>query len=378
MKPLGLYLHWPYCAKICPYCDFTVAKARAIDEEAWAEVLLDDLRVFSELTEKRALASIYFGGGTPSLMPPRVAEQVLGAAEELFGIEDGAELTVEANPDDLERFGDLRALGFNRLSLGVQSLDDAELQFLGRNHDGREARQAIERAQSVFEQASLDFIYALPDQAPGEWEAKLEDILALGAPHLSLYQLTIEPDTAFGKRAERGQLIPAPDGRMAELYRITQTMTGAAGTPAYEISNHARPGFEARHNGLYWDEAEWIGVGPGAHGRLEKGGVRRATLGLPKPSVYVRTSRNERIETEVLTAGDILVETIASGLRPKAGLDLARLGPAREAVSREAEPLISDGLLRVSGGRLQATEEGALVLDAITSVLVSSLSASRA
>ena len=373
MKPLGLYVHWPFCARICPYCDFTVAKARAVDEKAWGDALVEDLERLSALTEPRPLASVYFGGGTPSLIPPRVAERIVEAAERLFGIADGAEWTVEANPDDRARFSLLKDLGFRRLSLGVQSFSDAELTFLGRNHDAADAQGAVAEALALFDQVSLDFIYALPDQSLADWEAALRHALSIGAKHLSLYQLTIEEGTAFGKAAARGSLIPLPDDRAADFYELTQDLTAAAGLPAYEVSNHAVPGAEAVHNALYWHDAEWLGVGPGAHGRLEKDGVRRASLGARAPVRYAELDFVERMELEALGAHAIALETLSSGLRPTRGLDLRRLGAHGDEIADQAEPLISEGLMVLDGGRLAATPRGCLVLDQLTSFLADGL-----
>jgi oxygen-independent coproporphyrinogen-3 oxidase len=304
-------------------------------------------------------------------MPLRIAAAVLEEAERRFGMVPEAELTVEANPDDQAQFAEFRRVGFNRLSLGVQSLDDPDLTFLGRNHSAGEAVSAIAKARATFPQLSLDFIYALPEETAADWERRLSRIVRLEADHLSLYQLTIEPDTAFGKAAERGRLIPAPDGRSARLYRLTQDMTEGAGYPAYEISNHARPGAQARHNSLYWDDAEWIGIGPGAHGRLEFGGRRWATAGLPRPSRYPNTPLPDRMETEPLDDVAIALETLASGLRPRRGLRLSRLASFEEGVRAAAQPLLREGLLAEENGYLRATEDGALLLDGLTSALSS-------
>lgn len=374
MTPLGLYLHWPYCARICPYCDFTVARNRAVDEGAWTAALTEDLKRFADMTERRPLASVYFGGGTPSLIPPRIAEAVLGEAERLFGFGEGCELTIEANPDDRLSFRSLSALGFGRLSLGVQSLDDAELAFLGRNHDAQEGRLAISEALAVFGEVSLDFIYALPGQDLAAWRRRLVEIVGLGAAHLSLYQLTIEPDTAFGRAAGRGALVPMPDDRAADFYEATDDAAAAAGFPAYEVSNHARPGHEAVHNALYWQSAEWIGLGPGAHGRLGSGSRRIATEGDRRIADYPHKAFAERQQVLPLSLLEHRLEVLAGGLRPVAGLDLARLGSDAGAVRLAARPLIEDGLMRLEAGRLGATPRGRLVLDQLASLLASSVS----
>ncbi|MCQ8186369.1 radical SAM family heme chaperone HemW [Parvularcula maris] len=373
MTPLGLYVHWPFCARICPYCDFTVAKNRAVDEKAWADALAEDLKALSEYTRKRPLRSIYFGGGTPSLVPANVAERVFRAADDLFGIESGAELTVEANPDDAARFKELSELGFNRLSLGVQSVSDASLTFLGRNHDAREARDALIKATGMFPSVSADMIYALPGQTPRAWEAELREVLSYGMDHLSLYQLTIEPGTPFGLAAERGRLVPSPNDLQADLYELTGEITQAAGFPAYEVSNHARPGSEAVHNSLYWQGAEWLAIGPGAHGRLGQGAERLATEGAAKPKSYAALPLNERLSFTPLTEEEVLVETLAGGLRPVAGLCLHRLGDWQSSVLRAAEPFIASGHLEHREGRLAATPSGRLLLDYLTTELTSAL-----
>lgn len=373
MRPLGLYLHWPFCARLCPYCDFTIARNRQVDAEAWRDVFLDDLRHFASLTEKRPLRSIYFGGGTPSLMPLEVAEAVLAAADDLFGLAPGCETTIEANPDDLARFSGLAALGFRRLSLGVQSFNDRELRFLGRNHSAGEAERALDAALTAFERVSFDLIYALPDQDPGAWERSLSSAIGRGAGHLSLYQLTIEEGTAFGRAAARGTLVPMPDERAAAFYELTQGVTEAGGMPAYEVSNHARPGEEAVHNGLYWQDADWIGIGPGAHGRLGPGDARLATEGAAQPTRYPLIERSQRLTVERLSRYQHNLEVLASGLRPVAGLALDRLGEDAAAVAARASDLQAEGLVAVDGQMLRATGRGRLVLDQLAVFLSDAL-----
>lgn len=373
MRPLGLYVHWPFCRRLCPYCDFTIAKARDVDEVAWARAFTDDIRRMADIFERRPLRSVYFGGGTPSLIPASVAEAVLSEASRMFGFEEGAEFTVEANPDDAERFSTLRSLGFERLSLGVQSLDDRELQFLGRNHDADVAYHAIEAALGQFNRVSLDFIYALPDQSSADWRARLEEICALGATHLSLYQLTVEPETAFGRAASRGTLIPMPDDHAADLYELTQEVTEEAGLPAYEISNHARSGDEARHNALYWDDADWIGIGPGAAGRGGGSSDRFATDAAKRPVDYPALASQQRITVSPLTEHEHVLEVLGGGLRPIVGLDVKRIGSARDAVTKEALVLADQGLVTIGHDRIIVTKQGRLLTDYIASRLASSL-----
>ncbi len=369
MRPLGLYVHWPFCARICPYCDFTVAKNKEIDEKAWTDILVSDLRRMARWTEKRPLQSIYFGGGTPSLMPLSVAEAVLQEAEDLFGTAHECERTIEANPDDLELFADWRAAGFARLSLGLQSFDDDELRFLGRNHDGDKSRAALSLALSLFPEVSYDLIYALPGQNGAVWKQSLTDALARGGNHLSLYQLTIEQGTAFGRAAERGTLVPTPDERAADLYDLTQDITAAAGLPAYEVSNHARAGHEAVHNALYWQDADWIAIGPGSHGRTGPLEARRASEASTDIRTYTSLQQDDRIALTELSRQEAALEAISGGLRPARGLDLSRLGSFAAPVAVEAEPLVEQGFLFQTEGRIAATRQGRLVLDHIASRL---------
>ena len=276
----GVYVHWPFCASKCPYCDFNShVRAGGIDEARFLRAYLRELQHWAALAPGRTVASIFFGGGTPSLMSAGTVGAILDAIGRLWAVEPGAEITLEANPSSVEaaRFRGYRAAGVNRVSLGVQSLDDAELRALGRLHTAAEARAAIDVARSTFERFSFDLIYARPGQTLDAWRAELGQALALAGQHLSLYQLTIEPDTPFAALHARGKLI-VPDGEAASaLYEVTQEMTERAGLPAYEISNHAAPGEECRHNLLYWRYGEYAGIGPGAHGRVVVDGVRRAT-----------------------------------------------------------------------------------------------------
>ena len=270
---LALYIHWPFCVSKCPYCDFNSHVRESIDQEQWSDALLADLAYEAAQTSGRKLTSIFFGGGTPSLMPPRTVATLIRAAERHWGFADGIEITLEANPSSVEarRFADLARAGVNRVSLGVQSLDAQALHFLGRAHDVDEALMALGTAQSAFARVSFDLIYALPGQSAEAWAAELRQALDFGTDHLSLYQLTIEPGTRFAALAAKGELVPADPDESASLYELTGEMTAAAGLPAYEISNHARPGQESRHNLAYWRYHTYAGVGPGAHGR--RGGV---------------------------------------------------------------------------------------------------------
>ncbi|MBB5517590.1 radical SAM family heme chaperone HemW [Amphiplicatus metriothermophilus] len=368
---LGVYVHWPYCARICPYCDFNVYRTRDIDAGRWRAALIRDLEYWRARTGPRRLASLYFGGGTPSLASIEVVEGVIDACERLWGFENGPEITLEANPTDAarSRFQAFARAGVNRLSLGVQSFDDAALAFLGRDHDGAAARRAVEAALSSFPRASFDLIYALPDQTEDAWRAALRAALRTGVRHLSLYQLTIEPGTAFERAVARGRWRPPDDGLAAALYDIAQEETAAAGLAAYEISNHAAPGEESRHNLLYWRYQDYVGVGPGAHGRLRADGRRIAVEIRPHPEDYLAAVEREgcgAASVEALDAEAVLIERLSMGLRLAEGVildaeDLAALGPR----AARLDALAREGLVARDGARLAATAEGRRLLDAL-------------
>lgn len=368
---LAIYVHWPYCARICPYCDFNVYKNRDVDAARWISALTRDLHYCAARTPGGRISSLYFGGGTPSLAPIEVIESVISAASRLWGMEADAEITLEANPTDADaaRFANFARAGVNRLSLGVQSLRDASLAFLGRDHDAASARRAIDAALAAFPRATFDLIYALPGQTPEDWAVELGEAIAAGVKHLSAYQLTIEPGTAFAHQAARGALSPLDDDACADLFELTQELTHAAGLPAYETSNHAAPGHQSAHNLVYWRQGDYIGVGPGAHGRLTVDGARWATETARTPSDYLATNeaggRNapppERLSPEAQ-----LVERLAMGLRLVEGIVLS---PAdRETLGgrvRRLSRLAGDGLVRIEGERLSATPAGARVLNAV-------------
>ncbi|MEE2565417.1 radical SAM family heme chaperone HemW [Hyphobacterium marinum] len=374
---LGLYLHWPYCARICPYCDFNVYKSRASHDDL-VDAILADMGHWRELTGKRPLASIHFGGGTPSLLKPAQLEHLIARAEDLWGLEAGIEIGLEANPDDQAAFAGLAAAGANRLSLGVQSFDDAALKALGRAHDGDGARAAIKAAQAAFPRVSFDMIYALEGQGLDDWRGELSEAIDYGTEHLSLYQLTIEPGTAFAKRVERGALIPPGEDLAADLYALTQELCAKAGLEAYEISNHAR-GVSAQsvHNRLYWTGGDWIGVGPGAHGRLgsASGGGRLATEARARPEAYragvTETGRGHGAP-EILSADAEAAERILMGLRITDGLDRAALRAAtgRDIDIGAAERYARQGLLTLTPDRVALTPEARVYGDRMANELV--------
>lgn len=373
----GVYLHWPFCAAKCPYCDFNSHVRESVDQAVWREALLADLRHEAALLPGRTVGSIFFGGGTPSLMPPATVAAVIAAAGDAWGLADDVEITLEANPNSVEvaNFADLAAAGVNRVSIGVQSFDSEVLEFLGRAHSEDEARRAIATAQEHFARVSFDLIYARPGQSMAAWEAELAGALAFGTDHLSLYQLTIEPGTRFATLAAKGDLI-IPDGdTAADLFDATQAMTRAAGLPRYEVSNHARVGQESQHNLAYWRYADYAGVGPGAHGRR----LAQATERHKKPENFIaaveRNGHGLKVETD-LPAHERATEAMLMGLRMTDGIDLARI-EARSGLLREAfvdadavARLTAQGLMWQNGDRLAVSDDGILLLDSILSEVV--------
>ena len=371
---LALYVHWPFCVSKCPYCDFNSHVRASVDQTQWREALLADLAHEARQTVGRRLGSIFFGGGTPSLMPPATVAALIEAAEEHWGFAPDIEITLEANPSSVEaaRFGDLAAAGVNRVSLGLQSLDDSHLRFLGRAHDVAEGLSALDTALSHFDRVSFDLIYALPGQQADAWARELEQSLAFGTGHLSLYQLTIEPGTRFAALAAKGELIAADPDDSAALYELTQEATGAAGLPAYEISNHARPGEESRHNLAYWRYRDYAGIGPGAHGR--RNGL--ATQRHRKPENWLAAlARNGHgiAEEKAIHAAERGVEALLMGLRLAEGVELDRIAAiaGRDPVDRAAvDRLAKQWLLEHDGGRLRTTPTGRLLLDSILTEIV--------
>jgi len=368
--PLGVYVHWPYCARICPYCDFNVVRdrGRTDEQEALARAIVADLHRQREETGPRRLVSIFFGGGTPSLMDPAIVAAIVDTASELWSAEPNLEVSLEANPTDAEtaRFSAFAAAGVNRLSLGVQSLDDGALKFLGRNHDASAARRAAETAARLFPRLSLDLIYARPGQTPDAWAAELETALALGPEHLSPYQLTIEKGTAFDRAVGRGSFTPPDPDLGAELFETTQVVLQAAGFDAYEVSNHARrDAARSRHNLVYWQGEDYVGVGPGAHGRLTLGGARVATTAPRKIADYIEGAGFER---EVLTPREAAEERLLLGLRIDQGVALEEVA-ALELTPDRTRHLVEAGLLADDPQRLRATRAGRLVLDRLTADL---------
>ena len=368
-EPLALYVHWPFCVSKCPYCDFNSHVRESVDQARWRAALLTDLAHEADVGPTRPLTSIFFGGGTPSLMPPETVAAIIEAAERHWGFADDVEITLEANPSSVEaaRFQGLALAGVNRVSLGLQALDDEALRFLGRAHDVAEGLGALDTAQEAFNRVSFDLIYALPGQSLPDWEKVLARALSFGTGHLSLYQLTIEPGTRFAAMAARGELVPTDPDHGADLFETTRAMTAAAGLPAYEISNHARRGQESRHNLTYWRYGDYLGVGPGAHGRRE--GV--ATARARKPENWLtRIDRDgQGIELEEALSPDTQQrEALVMGLRLDEGLARSRTDPAVD--QRAVERLCAMGLVEQTQERLRVTPSGMLLLDAILADIV--------
>jgi putative oxygen-independent coproporphyrinogen III oxidase len=369
---LALYVHWPFCVSKCPYCDFNSHVRAAVDQEAWRDAMLRDLSHEAALTAGATLRSIFFGGGTPSLMPPETVAAIIDAAAGHWVADPDIEITLEANPSSVEaaRFADLAAAGVNRVSLGLQSLDDAALRFLGRAHGVDEGLAALGTAQRHFGRVSFDLIYALPGQTEEAWEAQLGRALSFGTGHLSLYQLTIEPGTRFAALAAKGELPTLDPDAAAALYEMTQEATEAAGIPAYEISNHARAGEESRHNLTYWRYGDYAAVGPGAHARRGRHFAQRHR----KPENWLgAVARNGHgiAEEAVITSDDAAVEALLMGLRLREGVDLVRLA---ERTRREVSSLIdreaverhqAAGLLHFDGRHIAVLPAGMLLLDAL-------------
>ena len=374
---LALYIHWPFCLAKCPYCDFNSHVRERTDIAAWEAALLADMRHEARLTAGRPLTSIFFGGGTPSLMPPALVETLLNEAERLWGFAPGIEITLEANPSSVEaaNFAALTTAGINRVSLGLQALDDATLKFLGRLHDVNESLAALELAQRLFTRVSFDLIYARPGHTPEAWADELARALDFGTGHLSLYQLTIEPGTRFATLVREGKLAPLDDDQAGDLFNLTRELTAAAGLPAYETSNHARPGEESRHNLTYWRYQDYVGIGPGAHGR--RSGM--ATVRHKKPENYLRSFADQGhgiAEERALTPSDQAMEAVLMGLRLTEGIAPEKLAlrfgfSENDLINATKRHFYTNiGHLADSGTILRVTEQGAPLLEALLAELV--------
>ena len=375
-EPLGVYVHWPFCQSKCPYCDFNSHVREAVNQARWRAALLRELTEMAQRVPERRVESVFFGGGTPSLMPPETVAAVIQAIRGLWPTAPDLEITLEANPGsaDAERFAGYRAAGVNRVSLGVQALDDGALRFLGRRHSVAEALAAVALARRTFPRFSFDLIYARPGQSAAAWREELAQALAEGPEHLSLYQLTIEENTAFHGAWRRGELKTLDDETAADLYEVTQDEMNRAGLPAYEISNHAKPGAACRHNLIYWRYQDYLGVGPGAHSRIAEGDRRLALRQHRAPEAWLETveAKGHATRQEQVIAGtERLSELLLCGLRLDEGISRAAF---RRELGAEPEDLLpadrlaqleSEGLLVLDNTALRATEAGRRTLNGL-------------
>jgi putative oxygen-independent coproporphyrinogen III oxidase len=375
----GVYLHWPFCAAKCPYCDFNShVRHQPVDQQAYVDAFRRELAHLRERTGPRAVGSIFLGGGTPSLMEPATVGALLDTVAGLWTMEDGAEITLEANPSSVEasRFRGYRAAGVNRVSLGVQAMNNADLKMLGRLHDREQALLAIRLARETFPRLSFDLIYARnPAQTEAQWAAELEEAIGQAADHLSLYQLTIEDGTPFAALHRAGKLTIPDEDHAARLYTVTQEITAKNGLPAYEISNHAAPGAESRHNLVYWRYGEYVGAGPGAHGRFREGFARSVTMAEKMPERWLEAVAmfgHGIVEEEHLMPEAEGDEMLLMGLRLAEGISLARFNriSGRSIAPESIAALARDGLVAMTpDGRISATRDGMFVLDAVVADL---------
>ena len=375
MSAFGIYVHWPYCATVCPYCDFNVYRARGADNAPLLTAIEADLAAHAARFGRREAASLFFGGGTPSLLRGEEIVRLIDAAARAFVLSTDCEISLEANPEDAHLFAEQAAAGINRFSVGVQALDEAALKSLGRRHDAASAVRAVEAAAATGARVSLDLIYAREGQSVEAWRRELRQALELPAEHLSLYQLTIEPGTAFARRVDRGQLTPPDSDLAAAHYEATQELCDAAGAGAYEISNHARSeAARARHNMIYWRSGDWIGVGPGAHGRITQNGVRHATEAQHRPSDYI-DAVNENgagwISETPLTAAQAADELLLMGLRIEEGVDRQRYAAlrGRDFNVDALDWLRAQGLVEFDAARVRLTRAGRIVANTVAAEL---------
>lgn len=374
----GLYLHWPFCQSKCPYCDFNSHVAARIDQQAWAAAYLIELDRYAALTPDRTLDSVFFGGGTPSLMDPEIVDAILTKIRALWAVSNQFEVTLEANPTSVEagRFAAYRAAGVNRVSMGVQALNDPDLKALGRLHSVAEAQAAFNIARSTFDRVSFDLIYARQHQTLDQWRSELTEALSMAIDHLSLYQLTIEDGTAFGARHAAGGLHGLPsDDRAVDMFELTQELCDAAGLPAYEVSNHAAPDAQSRHNLIYWRGGDYIGVGPGAHGRITLDGIRYATEAISQPGAWMAKVKQDlipEVSRETLSAQDHADEMLLMGLRLSEGIDTERFTKVRGTpLNPKALTNLQElALIELDGTTLRTTANGRMVLNGILRELV--------
>jgi len=372
----GLYVHWPFCQAKCPYCDFNSHVVASIDQARWASAFEKEIDRLAALTPDRVLNSVFFGGGTPSLMDVKTVERILNRVRKSWRLANDIEITLEANPTSIEagRFAGYHAAGVNRVSVGVQALNDPDLKALGRLHSAKEALSAVELARSTFDRVSFDLIYARQNQTAEQWQSELSRALSFNPDHLSLYQLTIEDGTAFGDRFKRGLLKGLPSEDLgADMWDITQETCEKAGLPAYEVSNHAKKGQESRHNLIYWRSGDWAGIGPGAHGRLTLDGLRHETVCVKSPGIWieqVETGTIDKAPLSALSATEVIEERVLMGLRMSEGIELPEGWIVDNAF--KINHLKELGHLSSQGSRLTVTPSGRPVLNAIISHLLGS------
>lgn len=384
-QALALYIHWPFCLSKCPYCDFNSHVREKIDETLWQETLLKELNYFGNLTKGRSLKSVFFGGGTPSLMAPKTVATLLEKLSDYWQLQDDLEITLEANPTSIEanKFREFKSAGINRVSVGIQALKDQDLKFLGRTHGRDDALKALTIARNIFERFSFDLIYARPQQTVKQWQEELKEALTLAQGHLSLYQLTIEHGTAFYTAHQRKDFTVPDDYLAADLYEATQEMMEKAGLPAYEISNHARPGQESRHNLVYWQGQDYAGVGPGAHGRLTFDNEKFSFKGTRAPEVWIKAvvEKGHGIDEKVkLSAEDVFTERLMMGLRLREGIprkDLENLSGGREFETlfqnSALEVLKAENLIKWNEDTFKLTAEGLQKLNGVLTFLLRNL-----
>ena len=376
----GLYIHWPFCQSKCPYCDFNSHVSTQIDQEAWRTGYLREIERLAALTGDRILSTIYFGGGTPSLMPPQTTAAILDKIQQSWRFRNDLEITLEANPTSVEaaRLRAYRDAGVNRISLGIQALNDTDLRRLGRMHSSDEARHALDLTASTFDRYSFDLIYARQFQTLEEWELELSQALSFGSDHISLYQLTVEDGTVFGERHRKGQLLGLPNDDLgADFYDLTQGLTEAAGLPAYEVSNHAKSGSESRHNMIYWGSGDYAGIGPGAHGRLTLDGTRFSTAAPSAPNSWLYQALVGEVNDKPasLAASERATEFLLMGLRLHQGISLSRFQAhaGRELPAEAIDDLVDLGMIEVTEDRMATTAKGRPLLNAILLRLISAL-----
>ena len=370
----GLYLHWPFCQAKCPYCDFNSHVVSSVDQTRWAAAFEKEIDRIADMTGDRVLNSVFFGGGTPSLMDVSTVDRMMARIQKRWKLANDFEVTLEANPTSIEaqRFVGYFAAGVNRVSVGVQALNDSDLKALGRLHSADEALAAVELARTTFERVNFDLIYARQNQSVGQWQAELTRALNLEPDHLSLYQLTVEDGTAFGDRFKRGLLRGLPNEDLgADLWNVTQDACEKAGLPAYEVSNHAKVGQESRHNLIYWRSGDWAGIGPGAHGRLTLDGVRRETVCVKSPGMWIKQVECGALDRDTgsaLGSSDILEERVLMGLRMVEGVEM----PSKWMTDNfnKIKELVLIGHLETTKNRLAVTAQGRPVLNAVISHLL--------